>query len=255
MPTTDRARTIEFRSGKHWIAFEPSPKRIRVMFNGKTVADTLCAGLLREADAMPEYYFPRPDVRMDLLERSNHVLCCPYRGDASFWTLRVGGRRADDAVWSYETPRPDFAPIAGWLAFDWGKVDHWFEEDEEVFGHARDPYHRVDVRPSARQVRVLLGGETIALTRRALIVFETGLPARYYIPPRDVRAEFLTPSKTTSVCPYKGRASYWSARVDGRTAEDAAWCYDEPLPECPRIAGHICFYPERVDRLEVEGAV
>ena len=141
----------------------------------------------------------------------------------------------------------------GSLAFDWDKVDHWFEEDEEVFGHARYPFHRVDLRPSSREVRVLIGGETIALTRQALLLFETGLPTRYYIPPGDVRMEFLSRSRTTSVCPYKGQASYWSARIGDRAVEDAAWCYNEPLPECPRIKGHICFYPERVDRLEVEG--
>ena len=249
----DRAQKIEYRSGQHWIAFEPSPKRIRVMFNGKTVADTLCAGLMREAGRMPVYYFQRPDVRMDLMERTNHVSRCPYRGEASYWTLRVGGRQSENAVWSYEHPPSDFAAIAGWLAFEWDRADHWFEEDEEVFGHARDPYHRVEVRPSSREVRVLLGGETIAQTRRAMLLFETGLPTRYYIPPGNVRTEFLSRSRTTSICPYKGQASYWSARVGERSVEDAAWSYLEPLPECPRIKGHICFYPERVDRLEVEG--
>jgi len=102
-------------------------------------------------------------------------------------------------------------------------------------------------------VRVLLGGETIAQTRSAMLLFETGLPTRHYIPPTDVRTEFLSRSRTTSTCPYKGQASYSSARVGDRSVEDAAWSYLEPLPECPRIKGHICFYPERVDRLEVEG--
>ena len=250
----DRAQKIEYRSGRQWIAFEPSPKRIRVIFNGKTVADTLCAGLMREAGRMPVYYFPRLDVRMDLMERTIHVSRCPYRGDASYWTLRLGGRQSENAIWSYEHPPSDFAAIAGWLAFEWARADHWFEEDEEVFGHARDPYHRVDVRPSSREVRVLLGGETIAQTRRAMLLFETGLPTRYYIPPADVRTEFLSRSRTTSICPDKGQASYWSARVGERSVEDAAWSYLEPLPEFPRIKGHICFYPERVDRLEVEGA-
>jgi uncharacterized protein (DUF427 family) len=248
-----RSERIDYRSGRHWIAFEPSPKRIRVMFNGKTIADTLCAGLMREAGRMPVYYFPRPDVRTDLMERTNHVGRCPHRGDASYWTLRLGGRQSENAVWSYEHPTADFVAIAGWLAFDWDKADHWFEEDEEVFGHARDPHHRVDVRPSSRRVRVLLGGEMIARTRKALLLFETGLPTRYYIPPGDVRMEFLDRSKSTSTCPYKGQASYWSARIGDRSVEDVAWSYLEPLPECPRIKGHVCFYPERVDRLDVEG--
>ncbi len=166
---------------------------------------------------------------------------------------RWGNRQADDAVWSYEEPIAEAARIKGWLAFYWAKVDHWFEEDEEVFGHPRNPHHRVDVRPSARRVRVIVGDQTIADTGRGLFLFETGLPTRYYIPPTDVRMEFLTPSRTKSICPYKGTASYWSIRVGSRTVEDAAWSYLEPLPECPRIKGHVCFYPEKVDRLEMEG--
>lgn len=132
-------------------------------------------------------------------------------------------------------------------------VDHWFEEDEEVFGHARDPHHRIDVRPSSRHIRVLFVGETIAQTGRSLFLFKTGLPTRYYIPPGDVRMEFLTASQRISICPYKGQASYWSVQVGDRSAKDALWSYQEPLPECPRIKGYLCFYPEKVDLLEVEG--
>jgi uncharacterized protein (DUF427 family) len=245
--------TASGKNSAHSIAFEPSPKRVRVMFNGKTVADTLRAGLLLEAGHMPVYYFPREDVRMDLLERTDHRPRCPYKGEASYWTLTVGDRRAENAVWSYEKSFPEMAGLKGYVAFGWDKVHHWFEEDEEVFGHPRDPHIRIDVRPSSREVRVIFGDETIAETRRALFLFETGLPTRYYVPPGDVRMEFLTPSRRTSVCPYKGTASYWSVRVDDRISEDAVWSYSEPLPECPRIKGHCCFYPEKVDRLDVEG--
>jgi uncharacterized protein (DUF427 family) len=168
-------------------------------------------------------------------------------------TLTVGNRSVENAVWSYEQPVPQAERIKRSLAFYWDKVDHWFEEDEEIFGHPRDPHHRVDVRPSSREVRVLFAGETIAQTCRALFLFETGLPTRYYIPPSDLRMDLLTPSRTTSICPYKGTASYWSVRVGDRIAEDAVWAYMEPLPECPRIKGHLCFYPDKVERLEVEG--
>jgi uncharacterized protein (DUF427 family) len=243
------------KSADHPITIEPSPKRVRVMFNGKTVADTLRAALLLEAGHMPVYYFPREDVRMDLLERTDHRTHCPYKGDASYWTLTVGDRRIENAVWGYEEPFPEMARIKGHLAFYWDKVHHWFEEDEEVFGHPRDPHHRIDVRASSREVRVIFGGDTIAQTRRGLFLFETGLPTRYYIPPKDVRVEFLAPSRRTSICPYKGTASYWSVRVGDRLSEDAVWAYPEPQPECPRIKGHFCFYPEKVDRLEVEGEV
>jgi uncharacterized protein (DUF427 family) len=223
------------------------------MANGKTIADSLCAGLMLEAGHMPVYYFPREDVRMELLEPSDHRTRCPYKGEASYWSVMAGRGRAENAAWSYEEPLAGMAQIKGWLAFYWDKVDHWLEEDEEVSGHPRDPYHRVDVRPSSRHVRVVVGGEAVAETRRGLFLFETGLPTRYYIPPQDVRMELLEPSPTHTVCPYKGTASYWSLRVGDRHVKDAAWSYLDPLPECPRIKSHLCFFPEKVDRIDVEG--
>jgi uncharacterized protein (DUF427 family) len=235
------------------ITLVPSQKRIRVMANGASIADSAETLLLLETGHRPVYYFPRAAVRMDLLERTGHHTRCPYKGEASYWTLKANGREVENAVWSYEQPIEGMEPIAGRLAFYWGKVDRWLEEDEEIFGHPRDPFHRVDVVPSSREVRVVFAGETVARTRRALFLFETGLPARYYIPQADVRMDLLTPSSTASICPYKGRASYWSLRVGERAAADAAWADMDPLPECPRIAGHRAFYPEKVDGLEVEG--
>jgi uncharacterized protein (DUF427 family) len=237
------------------LSIEPCRKRVRVMFNGATIADSLSTILLLEQGHMPVYYFPRTDVRADLLARTQHLTHCPLKGDASYWSIETAGRTSDNAAWSYEHPLPHLAGIAGALAFYWDRVDHWFEEDEEVFGHARDPHHRVDVRASTREVRVDFAGERVATTRRGLFLFETGLPTRYYIPPEDVLARFLEPSQRRSTCPYKGNASYWSLRVGDREARDAVWSYLDPLPDCPRIKGHLCFYPEKVDRLEVEGEV
>ena len=236
----------------HIVTFEPSPKRVRVMVNGKTVADSLNTVLLFETGIRPVYYFPRQDVRADFLKRTDHRSHCPFKGDASYWTLAVGDRQVENAVWGYEQPIEAAAPIKGYMAFYWNKVDHWFEEDEEIFGHARDPHKRVDIIPSSRRVRVTVGGELVADTRRALFLFETGMKTRYYVPPADVRVEFLSPSRTTTICPYKGTASYWSLEVGDKVVEDAIWFYPEPLPESARIKGHLCFYPEKVD-LEVEG--
>jgi uncharacterized protein (DUF427 family) len=237
----------------HVISVEASAKRVRVMFNGRTIADSLGTVLLFETRHRPVYYFPRQDVRLDLLERNGHRTHCPYKGDAAYWTIAAGSRRAENAVWSYEEPLQGMSPIRGRLAFYWDRVDHWFEEDEEIFGHARDPRHRVDVLPSSREVRVVSGGEEIARSRRALFLFETGMPTRYYLPPEDVRSEFLQPSRHRTTCPYKGHASYWSIRVRNVFCENAVWAYCDPLPECPRIRGRFCFYPEKVERIEVEG--
>jgi uncharacterized protein (DUF427 family) len=235
------------------VRVETSKKRVRAVFHGRTLADTLGVALLLERGHRPVYYFPREDVRAEMLSRTNHHTRCPYKGDASYWDLVAGGRRVENAVWSYEEPIAGMEAIKGRLAFYWDKIDHWFEEDEEIFGHPRDPYHRVDVRPSSRRVRVQLAGETVADTSRALFLFETGLPTRYYIPPQDTRMELLRETAHHTVCPYKGRASYWTLTVGGRVAENAAWGYPDPLADCPLIGGYLCFYPDRVDAIEVEG--
>ena len=235
------------------ITLVPTEKRVRVMAGEATVADSTATLLLLETGHRPVHYFPREHVRMDLLGPTNHRTTCPYKGDASYFSLKVDGRAVENAVWSYEQPIAGMEPIAKRLAFYWDKVDRWLEEDEEIFGHPRDPFHRVDVLPSSREVHVVFAGETVARTRRGVFLFETGLPARYYIPQADVRMDLLSPTERTSHCPYKGRASYWTLRARDREAADAVWAYLDPLPECPRIKGHLSFYPQKVDRIEVEG--
>ena len=237
---------------KRRLALVPIAKRVRVVVNGQTVADTQRARLLLEWRKRPAYYFPREDMRADRLEPGTQKNRAAGLGEASYWTLTAGGRRFENALWSYETPDPGIAGIKGLLAFDPAQVEHWYEEDEEAFGHPRDPYHRVDVRASGRRVRVLFAGETIASSERGLFVFETGHPTRYYIPPQDVRFAFLQPSSTRTTCPYKGNASYWSLRVGSEAVADVAWSYQEPLPEIPRINGYLAFYPEKV-AIEVAG--
>ncbi len=126
------------------------------------------------------------------------------------------------------------------------------EEDEEVIGHPHDPYHRVDVLESSRQVRVTLDGEVLAASDRPKILFETGLPPRHYLPPEDVRTDLLLPSDTETICPYKGVASYHSALVNGTSIEDAAWLYPEPLPEAEKVKDHLCFDSKKVE-VKVDG--
>ena len=236
----------------HALYLEDTPRRVRVVFNGETIADSRRAKLLHEAGHLPVYYFPREDVRWERLEESDHTTHCPFKGDASYWSVRVGERVAENAVWGYPEPIDSCPPIAGYLAFYWRKMDHWYEEDEEVFVHPRDPYHRVDVLESSRHVKVTVNGEVVAETDRPKIMFETGLPPRYYIPPEDVREEALLESEKTTQCPYKGIASYYSVEAGGKRVEDLVWYYPEPIPEAPKIKGLLCFFNEKVD-LEVDG--
>ena len=132
-------------------------------------------------------------------------------------------------------------------------MDAWYEEDEEVFVHARDPHVRIDVLRSNRPLEVVLGGEVIASTTRACFLFETGLPTRYYIPPEDVRQDLLSPSETESACPYKGTAGYFSAKVGGQSYEDIVWTYPDPLPEVAGIKGMLSFFNEKVGAIRLDG--
>jgi uncharacterized protein (DUF427 family) len=236
----------------HALYLEESPKRVRVVFGGETLADSRRAKLMHEAGLLPVYYFPKEDVRMELLEESDHTTHCPFKGDASYWSVRVGERVAEDAVWGYPEPIDSCPPIAGLVAFYWNRMDEWYEEDEQVFVHPKDPYHRVDVLESSRHVKVKVNGEIVAETDRPMILFETGLPPRYYMPPEDVRGDVLVESEKTTQCPYKGIASYYSVEAGGERVEDLIWYYPEPLPEVGKIGGLVCFFNEKVD-LEVDG--
>jgi len=233
------------------IYFETSPRRVRAVFGGETVVDSRDAKLLHETGHLPIYYFPQADVREDLLEPSDHSTRCPFKGQAAYWSIHAGGRVAENAVWGYDDPLADVSALAGHRALYWGRVDEWWEEDERAHVHPRDPYHRVDVLDTSRHVRVSLDGETLADTRGARVLFETGLPPRWYIPREDVAVD-LAPSDTRTECPYKGMASYSSVRVGDREERDLAWCYEQPLREVEPIVGRLAFFDERVD-LEIDG--
>jgi uncharacterized protein (DUF427 family) len=231
---------------------EPSPKRIRVEVAGEIVADSRRAMLLHESGQQPIYYFPPQDVRSELLEPSDRHTHCPKKGDASYYTIRVGDRQVEAGAWYYPYPIASAPPITDLIAFYFNRMDRWLEEDEEVLVHPRDPYHRIDVLRTDRHVRVSLDGELLADSRRALALFESNLPTRWYLPGEDVVAE-LAPSDTVTDCPYKGSAGYYSVKRPGEeTAKDLIWSYDDPLPEVGRIAGLLCFFNEKVD-LELDG--
>jgi uncharacterized protein (DUF427 family) len=231
---------------------EPSARWVRVRFAGQVIADSRRALLLRQyggSGQLPAYYFPQEDVRMDVLARAANA---EPDGEVTWRSVRVGDKVAKDAAWIVVRPPPLLASLDGRVSFAWGKMDGWFEEEEEIFVHARDPRKRVDVLPSSRHVRVAIAGETIAETRRPHLLFETDLPTRYYIPPEDVRMDLLQPTAFKSRCPYKGIASYWNVSAGGSVAQNAVWSYPDPIPECPKIKGLLAFFNERVD-LTVDG--
>ena len=230
---------------------ERSPRRVRAVFGGETVAESRDVRLLHLSGTLPRYCFPEPDVRRELLVPVEKRRMEPLLGPVRHWSVRVGDRTAEAAAFGWPEPEPGAPPVAGLISFRFGAMDEWYEEDERIYVHPADPYHRVDLRRSTRHVVLSLDGHVLAETRRPLMLFETGLPPRYYFPVEDVRAE-LVPSETRTQCPYKGEASYWSARVGDRVESDLVWCYPEPLPEVGRIKGLVAFFTEWLD-LDVDG--
>lgn len=142
--------------------------------------------------------------------------------------------------------------VRGYVAFYWDKMDAWYEEEEEVFVHARDPYTRVDCLQSSRHVKVVLNGQTVAETHNPVLLFETGQPERFYIPKGDVHQDLLIPSEKVTRCPYKGEARYYSVTAGGELSEDLAWYYRYPTFEASGIANYMCFPQGKVD-LYVDG--
>jgi uncharacterized protein (DUF427 family) len=233
------------------VRVERGAKRIRTFLGGELVADTTRPLLVWEKPYYPTYYFPAADVRAELKEDGG-VVHSHRSGDGRSFTVVAGGREAVGAALRYaESP---FEELRDAVRLDWGAMDAWFEEDEEVFTHPRDPYTRVDILSSSRHVRVEVDGATIAESSRPTLLFETGLPTRYYLPKTHVRLDLLRPTETVSHCPYKGQAEYWSLRVGDRSYSDLAWSYRTPLPESQKIAGLISFYNEKVE-LYVDGVL
>lgn len=237
----------------HVLYFEPSPRRVRVRAAGETVADSTRASLLHETGLLPVYYLPEEDVRENLLVPTDHTTYCPFKGSASYWTIRVDDVERENAVWGYRDPLPGAPPLDGHRAFQWDAVDEWWEEAERIGVHPRDPYHRCDVVRSDRRVIVRAGGQVIADSARPAVLFETSLPPRFYLPEADVRMDLLQPSTTRTSCPYKGTTSrYYGVDAGGGPLDDIAWVYDEPHAEVLGIAGLVAFYSEKVE-VEVDG--
>ncbi|MHB8505450.1 MAG: DUF427 domain-containing protein [Acidimicrobiales bacterium] len=232
------------------LTYEPSGRWVRAVIGDTTVVDSRHAVLVWEPGlAVPSYAFPAADVRTDLLRPT--AAGAGHVGAAEWYDLDLEGRRYERLAWSWAPPE-----LAGQLTLDWFRrrdpgVEHWYEEDEEVFVHPRDPYKRVDAIQSNRHVQVRLGPRLLADSRRPVLVFETRLPVRYYLPPSDVDFSLLSESALSTRCPYKGIARYWSVR-DEPAGTDIVWAYPDPLPTVAAIRDHLAFYNEVVD-ITVDG--
>jgi len=187
---------------------EPHRRRVRGIKGDVTVIDSERALLMHRPGYPPTYAFPAGDV---------------------------------DGV-----PTEPDSDAPGYVTVAWDAVDAWFEEDEEVFGHPRNPYHRVDCLRSTRQLRVEAAGTTLVDTADTLAVYETALEPRLYVDPRSVRMDLLRTSATQTYCPYKGTATYWTAHLGDVVLDDVAWSYEDPLPESTTLQHYLSFDESRV---------
>ena len=232
---------------KHRLLFEDYPRRMRALLDGHALLDSVRPKLLFETGILPVLYVPIEDLTEEYLEGSDHTTHCPFKGDARYWSLRVGDRVVENAVWYYPEPLGTAAWLRGHASLYAQAADLWLQEDEPVKGHLRDPYHRVDVLESSRRVKIRAGGVAIAESDRPKLLFETGIGPRVYLLRADVLPGILEPSEKTTRCPYKGEASYWNLRVGDRLLEDVAWSYETPLPEALKAAGHLSFDGDAIE--------
>lgn len=240
MTTTTRGR----------VKVEVSGKRVRVLFAGRIIADSTRPKLVWEKPYYPTYYFPVDDVATDALAATGATKHSPSRGDADVQDVVVGDRTAQGAAWWYT--EPPIEDLASTIRFEWDAMDAWFEEDEQVYVHPRDPYKRIDILQGSRHIRVEVDGVTIADSTSPRLLFETSLPTRYYLPKTDVRLDLLTPTEHVTHCPYKGDAEYYTVTTGDATHENLMWWYRHPTRESEPIAGYVSFYNEKVD-LYVDG--
>ncbi len=232
----------------------PCAKRVRATLAGQTVFDTQRAVVMCETAHIALYYVPREDADMSMMTRTDHSTFCPFKGQASYYTLTAGDRVAENAVWSYETPFDEAIGIEGLAGVLLEQLDHWFEEDEEVFIHARDPFVRMR-HPRERAYRSR-SWRRRNRRQHSTVQGSCSRPAtkpRYYIPREDVTGAALMPSELRTGCPYKGTAHYHHIKAGGTTIDDAVWYYPAPLDEVRRIGDYLCFYPEKVDAILVDG--
>ena len=230
------------------IRTEQGLKRVRTYLGGGLVADTNTPLLVWERP-YPTYYIPIRDVRARLAPTGRHVHSA-WHGDGEVHAVDLDGTVAPEGATIYMERKTE--ALRDHVHFAWEAMDAWYEEDEQIFVHPRDPYTRVDALRSSKHVVIEVDGLVVAETRAPVVLYETGLIPRTYVPAVDVRRDLLSNSDTVTQCPYKGVTRYFHLRAAALAVDDIAWSYPFPTLESAPIAGHICFHDEKVD-ITVDG--
>ncbi|KPI35744.1 uncharacterized protein AB675_1314 [Cyphellophora attinorum] len=236
----------------------PTEKRVRGVLNGNTVFDTTSALLVWEHKYFPQYWIPKSSF----LDTVTFTKDKPISGiESSTYTLSTRPGSDNKTAPALHVPESFNSELAGYVKIDFKSLDTWFEELTPVLYHPKDPFHRVDLLPSGRHIRVETPSGTLLADTGSeggvVSLWETNFPGRWYLPATALRWELLRASKTKTGCPYKGEASYYSAVVEGeKDIEDVVWYYENPTLESAGVRGMYCFYPDKVrtwvDGVEIE---
>lgn len=258
--------TLAFRGA--FFVLHPPMRRIRAEFRGKTVADSEQAYLFIEfrdprerAREMEEntywmgrceYYWPLEHADLSAFVANGKRRHDPRIGEGGFYDMVVDGKVIDDAAWIWDKAEGEAEPLRNYIAINSRALDGLYEEEDQITG-PRNPYHSVEVRHSSRHVQVEVDGLIVADTHQSRILYETGLPPRFYIPRQDIRGEYLTPTDLRTTCPYKGECAYWTVQTSGEARENIAWSYVHPYPNAGKIEHLVSFYEERGATVIVDG--
>jgi len=234
---------------KRLLYAEPLRRRMRVRFGGKWIADSEHVLLFFEPGRYPMAYFPETEVSANSLQRTEHTTQHPDLGPTCWYAIRAGDKSAPRGAWQHIDLPAYASELKGRIAFAWPAMDAFYEEDERIFGHAADSYHRIDIRQASRQLVVRHGDRTIADTKRPVVLYESGFGPRWYVPRADIDESALTPVEHQTFCPYKGLCSYY----DIGDARLAAWSYREAYPEVGRISNLVSFEPDIVS-VQLDGS-
>lgn len=237
-PSIDKLATRLAKEGPHKV--HPTPRLVQALYNGAYVVKTTSALFVWEHPYYPQLYIPQSAVTSEAQLKQGS----PIESDTSSvighrYTLTVGKKSTDEIVIFSDKLEGAAAPLAGLVRITFSAMDQWFEESTPIFVHPKDPFKRVDILASSRPVRVFIDDVLVADAPSSMHLYETGLPARYYLPLTSIKAEVLRPSNTRTKCPYKGEAEYYSVEVNGKLHEDVIWYYRNPTLESIKVEGEL----------------
>ncbi|KAK3048124.1 hypothetical protein LTR09_010463 [Extremus antarcticus] len=243
----------------------PTPRKIQILFNGVYIIRTINASYVWEHPLSPwtKRFYPQLYVPESELEESSKAQDFSFKAGseiksdngnaiATQYTIKVGDKSTDQIIVFSSNLSGKAEELQGLVKINFDSMTQWFEEDTPIHVHPKDPFKRIDILASTRTIKVSVSGKQIAYTETAIHLYETGLPARFYIPLTSIDPTVLRPSTTRTKCPYKGEAEYYSVEIDGKLHEDLFWYYTRPTVESSKVEGLVCPYNERVD-IELDG--